>query len=126
MTRGQERAVWAVGFIAYALIALVSLLAPFLIPFEGAAVLLACTSATGPGLKTDRLVMGAAIAEMAIGGFLSALISTGVPAWIEPLAAAAQLIGVFLPIAIVFVRIVRARPRQTTDTLTPGATNPSP
>ena len=125
MTRGQERTVWAVGFLAYSLIAVVSLLGPFLIPFEGAAVLLACTSATGTGLKTDRLVMGAAIVEIVLGSFLSVLISTGVPAWVEPFAVAAQLIGVFLPIVIIFIRFVRPRPRQTTDASASEAANPS-
>ena len=109
MTRRQERAIWGVGFLAYLLVALVSLLAPFLIPFEGAGVLLACTSATGAGARTDRLVMGTAIAELAIGGFLSAMIS-GVPAWVEPIASAALLIGIFLPIPIIIYRIVRPRP----------------
>jgi hypothetical protein len=125
MTRRQQRVIWGVGFVAYSLVALVSLLAPFLIPFEAAGVLLACTSATGTGLKTDRLVMGAAIAEIAIGSFLSALISTGVPAWIEPIASAALLIGIFLPIPIIIYRIVRPRAGQTTEALTPDTANPS-
>lgn len=126
MTRGRERVVWAVGFLAYSLVALVSLLAPFLIPFEGAGVLLACTSATGAGVKTDRLVMGAAIVELAIGAFLSALISTGVPRWVEPIASAALLIGIFLPVLIILYRIVRPRPRHTIDASAPDAINPSP
>lgn len=106
--------IWGVGLLAYLLVALVSLLAPFLIPFEGAGVLLACTSATGTGLKTDRLVMGAAIMELAIGAFLSGLLA-GMPGWVEPIAVVAQVVGVFLPVAIILYRIVRPRPRQRID-----------
>jgi hypothetical protein len=105
-TPGGPRVVWALGLLAYLFGGLVFGLAPILIPFLGAIVLLACASSTVRGPRTDWPIMIAAIIEGAVGTFAASL-STARPAWLEPIVISCFYIGAILPIVMILYRLVR-------------------